>query len=55
LFDSLLPDPPVNLADPRIKAAIAINPVDSSMMDQSRLSQIQIPTMIVAGSADTVA
>jgi predicted dienelactone hydrolase len=50
-----LPKQSYNLADPRIKAAIAIDPVDSSIMGQSGLSQIQIPTMIVAGSADTVA
>ena len=50
-----LPNQPYKLADPRIKAAIAIDPIDRSIMGQSGLSQIQIPTMIVAGSADTVA
>ena len=50
-----LPNQPYRLADPRIQAAIAIDPVDSSIMGQSGLSQIQIPTMIVAGSADAVA
>ena len=50
-----LPEQPDNLVDSRIKAAIAIDPVDSSIMGQNGLSQIQIPTMIVAGSADTVA
>lgn len=43
------------LSDPRIKAAIAINPIDSSVFGQPGLSQIKIPTMLIAGSADTVA
>jgi predicted dienelactone hydrolase len=34
---------------------IAINPVDSSVFGQAGLSQIDIPTMIVASSNDTVA
>jgi predicted dienelactone hydrolase len=50
-----LPDQSYDLSDSRIKAAIAIDPVSSSIMGQSGLSQIQIPTMIVAASADTVA
>lgn len=44
-----------NLSDPRIKAAIAINPVDSSIFGQGGLNQIKIPLMIVSSSADTVA
>lgn len=44
-----------NLDDPRIKAAIAINPIDSTVFGRQGLSQIQVPTMIVAGNADTVA
>lgn len=43
------------LSDPRIKAAVAINPVDSSVYGQEGLSKINIPVMIVAGTADTVA
>ncbi|MGG6265530.1 alpha/beta hydrolase family protein [Leptolyngbya sp. AN03gr2] len=39
----------------RIKAAIAINPISSSIFGQTSLSQIKIPTMIVASSNDTVA
>jgi len=50
-----LPKQTYDLADPRIGAAIAVNPVDSSIMGQRGLSQIQVPTMIVTGSADTVA
>ncbi|NJR22988.1 MAG: alpha/beta hydrolase [Richelia sp. CSU_2_1] len=44
-----------NFSDPRIKAAIAINPIISSILGETNLSQIQIPVMVVAGSADTVA
>ena len=44
-----------NFGDPRIKAAIAINPIVSSILGETNLSQIQIPVMIIAGTADTVA
>ena len=44
-----------NFSDPRIKAAIAINPIVSSILGETNLSQIKIPVMIIAGSADTVA
>ena len=44
-----------NLRDHRIKAAIAINPVTSSIFGQVGLSQIKIPVMIVSSSADNVA
>ena len=50
-----LPKFDYKLSDPRIKAAIAINPVDSSVYGQQGLSKINIPMMIVAGTADTVA
>jgi predicted dienelactone hydrolase len=50
-----LPDRQYDLSDARVKAAIAINPVDSSIMGPESLSQIKIPVMLVAGSADTVA
>ncbi|MBR8833729.1 MAG: alpha/beta hydrolase [Stigonema ocellatum SAG 48.90 = DSM 106950] len=50
-----LPPSIYNLSDARVKAAIAIDPVDSTIMGQASLSQIKIPVMIVAGSADTVA
>ncbi len=43
------------LADPRIKAAIAVNPVGSALFGPENFSQIEIPLMVVAGSADTVA
>ena len=44
-----------NFGDPRIKAAIAINPIVSSILGETNLSQIKIPVMLIAGSADTVA
>jgi predicted dienelactone hydrolase len=50
-----LPESNYNLIDPRISAAIAINPVDSSIFGQASLSQIKIPIMIVASASDTVA
>lgn len=44
-----------NLRDERVKAAIAINPITSSIFGEAGLSQIKIPVMVVAGSDDTVA
>lgn len=43
------------LHDPRVKAAIAINPIASSVFGEASISQITIPVMIVSGSADTIA
>ncbi|MFH7024131.1 MAG: alpha/beta hydrolase [Heteroscytonema crispum UTEX LB 1556] len=50
-----LPQAQYNLSDSRVKAIIAINPVDSQIFGQDSLSQIKIPVMIVSGSNDTVA
>jgi predicted dienelactone hydrolase len=49
--------PPIDykLSDERVKAAIAINPIGSTVFGQSQLSKIQLPLMLVAGSDDTVA
>ncbi|MEH1779421.1 MAG: alpha/beta hydrolase [Nostoc sp.] len=49
--------PPKNyeLKDDRIKAIIAINPIDSSVLGQGGVSQIKIPVMLVAGSQDIFA
>ncbi len=44
-----------NLRDERVKAAIAINPISSSIFGEAGFSEIKIPVMIVAGSNDTVA
>ena len=44
-----------NLQDTRIKAAIAVNPITSSIFGQAGLSQIHTPIMIIGSSEDTVA
>ncbi|WNN91684.1 alpha/beta hydrolase [Gloeocapsopsis dulcis] len=43
------------LRDPRVKAAIAINPITSSVFGEASIRQITVPVMIVSGSADTIA
>ncbi len=50
-----LPVTQYNLRDPRVKAAIAINPLSSSIFGEDSLNKIKIPLMIVSGSNDTVA
>lgn len=50
-----VPNSQGNLRDERIAAAIAINPLTSSVFGQEGLSGIQIPVMIVASGADRVA
>ncbi|MGF1933464.1 MAG: alpha/beta hydrolase [Nostoc sp. ChiQUE02] len=49
--------PPLNyeLKDDRIKVIMAINPIDSSILGESGVSQIKIPVMLVAGSQDIFA
>ena len=42
------------LQDERIKAAIAINPLVSSVFGEESLSKINIPVMLVSGSADPI-
>lgn len=44
-----------HLHDPRVQAVIAVNPAISQLLGQSGLSQIQVPVMMVSGSADLVA
>ncbi|MGC1396230.1 MAG: alpha/beta hydrolase, partial [Coleofasciculaceae cyanobacterium] len=43
------------LQDSRIKAAVAINPIGSSIFGQDQFAQIKTPLMLVSGSDDTVA
>ncbi len=50
-----LPQKDYQLADPRIAAAIAINPIASVVLGEPGLRQVTVPTMMVAGNADTVA
>jgi predicted dienelactone hydrolase len=47
--------PPPSLKDDRIKAAIAINPIGSSLFGKTDLSKITIPVMLISSTADTVA
>ncbi|MBD2085743.1 alpha/beta hydrolase [Coleofasciculus sp. FACHB-542] len=51
----LLPQIDYQLGDDRIKAAIAINPVDSSIFGKSEMSGIKVPIMLFASSNDTAA
>ncbi|PSB44273.1 hypothetical protein C7B80_21205 [Cyanosarcina cf. burmensis CCALA 770] len=50
-----LPRTQYNLRDKRIKAAIAINPIGSSLFGKAGLSQIKIPVTIASSSEDKVA
>ncbi|NJK77236.1 MAG: alpha/beta hydrolase [Microcoleus sp. SU_5_6] len=47
-----LPEERYQLRDPRVKRAIAMNPTTSLLFGETGLSAIQIPTLIVASSAD---
>ncbi|WP_392534872.1 alpha/beta hydrolase [Nostoc sp. C117] len=47
-----LPENSYQLRDNRIKQAIAFNPTTSLIFGETGLSKIQIPTLILAGSAD---
>ncbi len=51
----VLPVKDYGLVDSRIRAAIAINPIASTVFGASGINQIKIPMMIVGGNADTVA
>lgn len=55
IADWFSPSAGYEFRDDRIQAAIAINPIDSSLFGESGLAKIDIPTLIVAGGADTVA
>lgn len=47
-----LPENRYQLRDPRIKAAIALSPTTSLLFGETGLSQLQVPTLITAASAD---
>ncbi|MEO1004524.1 MAG: alpha/beta hydrolase [Cyanobacteria bacterium J06638_38] len=51
-----IPEPlaETNLQDERIKAAIAINPLVSTVFGEENLRQIDIPVMLVSGSDDPI-
>jgi predicted dienelactone hydrolase len=50
-----LPNRNYELADPRITAIIAINPISGTVLGPESLGQIRVPTMVISGNADTVA
>ncbi|MEH2363254.1 alpha/beta hydrolase [Nostoc sp.] len=52
---SKLPIKNYDLKDDRIKAIIAINPIDSLILGQAGVGQIKMPVMLVAGSQDIFA
>ena len=45
----------ISFRDPRIKAVVAINPITSAIFGQESLAQVDVPVLMMAGSADTVA
>ena len=47
--------PQRQLAEPRLKAAIAISPISSGIFGKESLSNISIPTAIMSGSEDIIA
>lgn len=49
-----LPQQIPQLRDDRIKAVMALNPFDSSIFGQPGLAQINVPVLMLSGSADTV-
>jgi predicted dienelactone hydrolase len=50
-----LPRIQYNLRDERVKAAIAINPITSSIFGKDGMSDIQIPVTLVSSSDDKIA
>ncbi len=50
-----LPRQPYNFRDDRIKFALAINPIDSSIFGPTGIAKVKIPVAIVAASDDTIA
>ena len=52
---SNLPSQIQDLTDPRVKAAIAVNPIGSVIFGQGGFSQINIPLMILSSGSDTIA
>jgi predicted dienelactone hydrolase len=50
-----LPRTEPTFRDDRVKAVIAINPIGSSLLGKTDLSKINIPVLIISGTADTVA
>jgi predicted dienelactone hydrolase len=55
LAETTSPSGNLNFRDPRIRAAIAINPITSGLLGPEGLSEIDIPILMVAASNDTIA
>jgi predicted dienelactone hydrolase len=49
-----LPDKPFDLQDDRIQQAIILNPMMGRLFDGATLAQVQIPTLMVASTDDTI-
>ncbi|HIK45931.1 MAG TPA: alpha/beta hydrolase [Leptolyngbyaceae cyanobacterium M65_K2018_010] len=49
-----LGDPGGRLADPRVRSIFVMNPIGSVVFGESGYGLITVPTMVVAGTADTV-
>lgn len=45
----------IEFRDPRVKAAFAINPIASAIFNEAAIAQIDIPTLVMTSSADTIA
>jgi predicted dienelactone hydrolase len=50
-----LGNPDGNLADSRIRSLLIINPIGSLLFGENGYAQVDLPTMVVGGTADTVA
>lgn len=50
-----LPQPLPDLYEPRVKAIIAINSIGSSLLGATDFAAINVPVMLISGSADTIA
>ncbi|MBD1834100.1 alpha/beta hydrolase [Cyanobacteria bacterium FACHB-472] len=51
-FARELPEDRYQLRDPRVKAAIALNPTTSLLFGETGLASVAVPTLVEAGSAD---
>lgn len=49
-----LPDKQVGLRDPRVVQTIVLNPVIGRLFDEKSLAQVKIPTLMLAGTDDTI-
>ena len=45
----------ISFRDPRIRAVIAINPMDSAILGADSMAQVEVPVLMMASSADTIA